>query len=70
MPKNHTNIGSRSTKKSTDCCKSAVCFDLANTMYSGKYNYTEWECCVIFVIKDDELQLDLLIILKNHFSVE
>lgn len=37
MPKNHTNIGSRSTKKSTDCCKSAVCFDLANTMYSEKY---------------------------------
>lgn len=31
---------------------------------------TEWECCVIFVIKDDELQLDLLIILKHHFSVE
>lgn len=49
-----------------------VCFDLTNTntMYSGKYNYTEWECCVIFVIKDDELQLDLLIILKHHFSVE
>lgn len=37
MLKNYMNIGSRSIKKLIDCCKSVVCFDLVNIMYSEKY---------------------------------
>lgn len=48
MLKNYMNIGSRNIRKLIDLIN-------INIMYSGKYNYIEWECCVIFVIKDDEL---------------